>query len=137
MAKTSSVYSEASPIDVSLPTIVDLSSAGYVAVKRNASTGNIELCGANDKALGILQNAPNGSSSKPATAIVRIQGISKAKINEGVTFGKYLTPVATTAYLEVCDAADEEMCAMALCDGDANDIITVLVMHGKCSASDA
>lgn len=135
MAKTDSFYTEAGAVDISLPTAANLSALQYFFVKRDATTGKVVACGANEKPLGILQNAPNGSS-KDAVAHVRISGVSKLKIAETVTFGKFLTATSASKG-EVCDAAGEEYGAKALCDGDADDLITVFVCHGEVEASDA
>lgn len=135
MAKTDSFYTEAGAVDISLPSDANLSALQYCFVKRDATDGKVVACGLNEKPLGILQNAPNGSS-RDATAHVRIGGVSKLKVSETVTFGKFLTSTAASLG-EVCDAAGEEYGAKALCDGDANDIITVLVCHGEVEASDA
>lgn len=135
MAETNSFVTNAGAIDISLPSDANLSALQYHFVKRDATDGKVVACGANEKPLGILQNAPDGSS-RDAVATVRIQGVSKLKINETVTFGKFLT--STSGSLgEVCDAAGEEYGAKALCDGSANDLITVLVCHGEVEASDA
>ena len=136
MAKTTSFTTEQGAIDISLPTDADLSSSQYVFVKRDATDGKVVLAGANEKTLGVLQNAPDGSSSDKE-AIVRVAGITKIKIDEGVTFAKFLTPVATTGKAEVCDAANEEFGAIALSDGDADDLITAIIAHGEVTASDA
>lgn len=136
MAKTTSIATEQGAIDITLPTDADLSSSQYVFVKRDATDGKVVIAGANEKTLGILQNAPDGSSADK-DAIVRVGGVSKLKLNEGVTFGKFLTPVATTGKAEVCDAANEEYGAIAMSDGDADDIITALIAHGEVTASDA
>lgn len=135
MAKTDSFYTEDGKIDISLPTDANLSALQYCFVKRDATDGKVVACGANEKPLGILQNAPNGSS-KDAVAQVRISGVSKLKLAETVTFGKFLTSTSSSTG-EVCDAAGEEYGAKALADGDANDLITVLVCHGEVEASDA
>lgn len=129
-----SLVPESSEADISRPTNSDLSSAQYYVVKHDSSE-EVVLSGANEKSLGILQNAPNGSSAEK-TAIVRTYGLSKGKLAEGVTFGKFLTPTAA-GKLEVCDAANEEFIAVALGSGDANDLIAVLICHGEVTASDA
>jgi len=135
MAKTDSFVTNAGAIDISLPSDADLSSLQYRFVKRDATDGKVVACGANEKPLGILQNAPNGSSAD-AVAVVRISGVSKLKIAETVTFGKFLTSTSSSTG-EVCDAAGEEYGAKALCDGSADDLITVLVCHGEAEATDA
>lgn len=135
MAKTDSITTEEGKIDISLPTDADLSALQYYFVKRDATDGKVVACGANEKPLGILQNAPNGAT-KDAVAQVRISGVSKLKIAETVTFGKFLTSTSASKG-EVCDAAGEEYGAKALCDGTSDDLISVLVCHGEVEASDA
>lgn len=136
MAKTISVTTEAGKIVVTLPTDVDLSAYQYHYVKNDATDGKVVPCGANEKPLGILQNAPVGSASKDAQAEVCIGGVSKISINETVIPGNFLTSTSG-AKGEVCDAAGEEYGARALCDGTANDLISVLVCFGEVEASDA
>lgn len=135
MADTKSFTTEAGAIDVSLPTDADLSALQYCYVKTDATDGKVVACGANEKMLGILQNKPNGATNDDV-AIVRLGGVSKLKINETVTPGKFLT--STSASLgEVCDAAGEEYGAIALCDGVQNDLISVLIARGEVEATDA
>ena len=134
MADFSLVPESIPGLDMTRPTNSDLSSLQYYAVKLDSSEEVVQST-ANDKSLGILQNAPNGSSAE-ALATVRVGGLSKAKIAEAVTFGQFLTPTAN-GDLEVCDAAGEEYIAKALSSGDAADLITVLVCHGEVEASDA
>lgn len=117
-------------IDVSLPAGEDLTGKQYYFVK--ITNGEVVLAGANEKSLGILQNAPDDGE----IASVRVQGISKLKVSEGVTFGKYLTPTSTGEG-EVVDAADEEVGARALGTYNTDDIAEVQLMQFKCSASDA
>jgi len=136
MAKVDSFATEDSGLDISLPTDADLSAKQYHVVKRDATDGKAVAAGANDKSLGLLQNAPNGSS-EDKVAKVRVSGISKGVINEPVTFGQFLTPMST-GKLEVCDAAHEEYIGIALSDGAAQgDIIPVLLQHGEVTATDA
>lgn len=132
---TGSFQTEEGKIDISKEAGADLSAKQYYAVKRDASTGKIVLAGANEKALGILQNAPESGE----TAQVRIQGVSLAKLEEGGTllFGKFLTPT-TNGTLEVCDAAGEEFIAKLLIhDAATGDLAEVLVIHGEVEATDA
>lgn len=123
-----------SEFDISRPTATDLSEKQYYVVKHD-SNEKVVLSTANDKSLGILQNAPDGSTNE-ATANVRTGGISKAILAEAVTFGQFLTPTSAGT-LEVCDAANEEYIAKALTSGDASDLISVLICHGEVTASDA
>lgn len=121
-------------IDLPVVTSSDLSALQYHVVKLDANEKVVQST-ANDKSLGILQNAPDGSTND-ATATVRCQGVSKGKLAEAVTFGQFLTPDAN-GELEVCDAAGEEYIAKALSSGDSGDLIEVLVVHGEVEASDA
>lgn len=129
---TASVATDMGALDVSYPASADLSAAQYYAVKLDAS-GEVELCGANDKALGILQNAP---SAQGETARVRIQGVSKLKVAEAVSLGKYLTPTAAGKG-EVADAAGEDYFARALGTFTTDDLAEVQLMFGEVEASDA
>lgn len=119
---------EAGSVDMSFQTASDLSALQYTFVKLDASELAV-TAGANGKVGGILQNAPNGSSTV-ATATIRVLGISKLKINETVAFGNYLT--STSGGLgELADAANEEIGAMALSSGEQNDLIAVAIVHCK------
>jgi len=128
------LVTNAGAIDLSRPCNTDLSSKQYYAVKHDTSE-EVVISGANNKSLGILQNAPNGSSNE-AIAVVRISGVSKAKLGEAVIFGNFLTPTSTGT-LEVCDAAGEEYICKSLTSGDSADLASVLVCHGEVEASDA
>jgi len=113
----------------------DLSAKQYRFVKMDTAE-KVVICGANDKSLGILQNAPLGTVAAPALAVVRLWGASKLKISETVAFGKFLTP-DSAGDGEVCDAANEEYGAVALTSGEDNDLIAVLLQRGEVTASDA
>lgn len=126
---------ETSPFDISVRCETDLSAKQYFFVKLDTS----ELCviaGANDKTLGVLQNAPLGTAAAPKVAIVRTGGLTKLKLNEAVAFGNFLTPTST-GNAEVCDAANEEFGARALTSGDSGDLILAEVCHGEVTATDA
>lgn len=82
-----------------LPTVIeqtftaasDLSSSGNVAVKVD-SAGKVDLAGAGEMAIGILQNAPVAD----AMAIVRVAGISAMKADgTGVTRGNRVSSAAS------------------------------------------
>lgn len=120
-------------IDLSLPTNSDLSSLQYHFVRLDTSE-EVVACAANAP-LGILQNAPDGSSSE-ATAIVRVQGLSKLSLAETVAFGDRLVSTAASKG-EVADAADEEIGARTLSSGESGDLIRVQLMFGKAVSSDA
>lgn len=126
---------EAGAIDVSIKTEADISALQEHFVKLDTSE-RVVACGANEKPLGILQNAPLGTATAPAIALIRIGGVSRLKIAETVAFGNFLTSTSSSTG-EVCDAAGEEYGAKALTSGEANDRITVLVVHGEVEGSDA
>jgi len=125
MAKNQSATTEAGAVDMSFPTVANLSAKQYRFVKRDATTGNIVACGANEQPLGVLQNAPNGSTREDV-AIVRIAGVSKLKLAGTVTPSSWIqsdtngegTPNTTN---------NRPSGAMALSDGTSGDLIAVLV----------
>jgi hypothetical protein len=121
--------------DISLPTDADLSALQYHFVKCDATDNKVVACGALEKPLGILQNAPDGSSSD-ATACVRVYGISKLKLDEAVVHGNFLVCTATSKG-EVADAANEEYGAVAIGSGADGDLLDVLIQRGEVTASDA
>jgi len=125
---------EQGAIDVPVPTNSDLSSLQYHFVRLDTSEEAVGA-GANGKILGILQNAPNGSSTEK-TATVRIAGVSKLSIAETVVFGNFLTSTAAHKG-EIADAAHEEYGAKSLTSGESGDLIRTLVIHGEVTASDA
>jgi hypothetical protein len=122
-------------IDITMPTSTDLSDYQYHFVKLDGDE-EVVASGATEKVIGILQNKPDGSTTR-TDAVVRVQGVSKLKINEAVAMGQYLTSTAE-AKGEVVASADEEVGAMALTSGDAqNDLIRVLVNHWRSSSAEA
>lgn len=122
-------------VEVSLPTQSDLSALQYHYVKLDTSE-LVVACGLNEKPLGILQDAPAGSSTSEKTATVRIGGMSKLAISETVSAGKFLTSTAASKG-EVADAAGEEYGARALSSGESGDTIAVIICFGEVEASDA
>jgi hypothetical protein len=117
---------EEGKIDLSRPTETDLSAKQYFIVKHDAAE-LVELAGAADKALGILQNAPDGSTNQ-ATAQVRIQGVSKVKAAAAITFGDYIT--ADSSGEAVVAIAGQEYIGVALTSADNNDVFAVQLMKG-------
>jgi len=128
------VSTEEGKIDLSFPTNTDLSALQYYFVKLDSSE-EVVACGANEKPLGILQNAPDGSSTEK-TATVRVQGVSQLKVAETVAFGNFLTSTSASKG-EVADAAHEEYGAKALTSADADDLASVLICFGEVTATDA
>jgi len=119
--------------DLSFPTESDLSGKQYYYVK--LSSGLVVACGANEKMLGILQNAPDGSTAR-AAAIVRTFGNSKLIQTETIAQGNFLTSTAAGA-AEICDAAGEEYGAVALTAANSGDLAAVTIMRGEVEATDA
>ncbi len=112
----------------------DLSSKQYHFVKFGADDQTVLAAGLNERAIGILQNAP-GSGERADVALQG--GGSKLKVSEAVSPGKLLTPQADGKG-EVVDAADEWHGAVAMETAAADgDIIGVEVVLGLASASDA
>jgi hypothetical protein len=112
----------------------DLSSYQYCFVYIDAN-GKCAACGANGKAVGILQNKPDAANEECRVALPG--SISNLKVNEPCDESEHLT--STSAALgEVVDAGDEFSGAMALQAATAqNDIIKVLVTHCIPAASEA
>jgi hypothetical protein len=134
MTQFSTITNEGA-IDITMPTSTDLSDYQYHFVKLDGDE-EVVASGAIEKVIGILQNKPDGSTTR-TDAVVRVQGVSKLKINEAVAMGQYLTSTAE-AKGEVVASADEEVGAMALTSGDAqNDLIRVLVNHWRSSSAEA
>ena len=121
------LMTEEGKIDMSRPTATDLSSSQYYIVKHDASE-EVVLAGAADSALGVLQNAPDGSTNE-ATAQVRVQGITKVKAAASIVFGDYITPDASG--LAVVATAGQEFMAKALGSGDSGDLLAVLLVYGE------
>lgn len=120
-------------LDITFPASGDLSAKQYCFVTLD-SNGQVAACGANGKAIGILQNKPDAQGE---AARVRVLGTSKLKVAEACARGKFLT--STAAGLgEVADNAGEFCGAIALeAATAANDIIEALIVHFTAHASDA
>lgn len=129
MAKTISVVNDDGSIDVSVPTASDLSGFQYCFVKKNSSGKIVAADTANEQTLGVLQNAPDGST-KETEAIVRVQGITKLKTGAGVTVLEFLKTVVTAATAAPIATDHDIYGAQALCDGDSGDLIQALITHG-------
>ena len=111
----------------------DLSALQYTFVKFGSAKDTVAACGANERAIGILMNAP---ASGERAEVALPGGGAYLKINETVALGKLLT--STSGGLgEVADGADEWCGAIAYQDGVQNDVIAVEVLAQHASASDA
>ena len=111
----------------------DLSSKQYTFVKFGTDEKTVLGCGANERAIGILMNAPE-SGEKAEIALPG--GGGKLLISETVALGNLLTSTAS-GQGEVADAAGEWVAAIAHKAGVASDIIPVEVIQMQAQASDA
>lgn len=82
----------------------DLSSNQYHAVKY-ASDGQVELAGAGEAALGILQNDPDAEGEEAAVAVI---GISKAVVDGNSVNIAALDPLKVNASGHLVKAATDE-----------------------------
>ena len=113
-------------IDITMEAASDLSAKQYFAVKMSAAD-KVDVAGANEKAIGILQNEPESGEA----ALVRITGTSKVKSHDGsgIAVGDLLTPDANGKLEEV--DADKEWCiAQALEASSADDDVIEAIVRG-------
>jgi len=134
MASTGVVSSDVQTRTVKIDT--NLSGKEYYFVDFDASDDDVVNL-ANDQTLPpfVLVEGADGSST-PTTGTIVLKGVTKLKINETVTAGKFLVPTAA-GLGEIGDAAGERYGAIALAGGVQNDIIPVLAIQGELEASDA
>lgn len=114
--------------DLSIETASDLSARQYTFVKVD-SNEQVVVAGAGDKPLGILQNAPDGSST-PDTAIVRPLGLSKLRAGGSITAQAYLKSDSNGKGVATTSNGDEYG-AHAITSGDSGDLIGVVVGNGR------
>jgi len=120
-------------LDLTFKAAADLSDYQFHFVKISADH-TVNLCGANERAIGILQNEPDAANE---SATVRVLGVSKLVAGEGIAVGKMITS-KSDGHGEVADAASEWVGALALkAASDSGDIIEVLVTHFDAYESDA
>lgn len=125
--------SHSNPRMLSFTASGDLSALQYTFVKFGATKDLVAACGANERAIGILMNAP---ASGQVAEVALPGGGAYLKVNESVALGKLLT--STSGGLgEVADAAGEWCGALAYQDGVQNDVIAVEVIATQAQASDA
>jgi hypothetical protein len=111
----------------------NLSALQYTFVKFGSDSKTVVACGANERAIGIVQNAP---AAGQIAEVAVIGGGAYLKVNEVIALGKMLT--STSGGLgEVADAAGEWVGALAYQDGVQNDVINVVVIGCQAYASDA
>lgn len=112
--------------DLTFKASADLRLKQYYLVYMDAAD-SVNVCGANGKAIGVLQNEPNTGEA----AVVRVLGTSKVISHDGsgIAVGDYLTSDANGKAEEV--DADKEFCiGMALeASGADDDIIEMLICH--------
>lgn len=116
--------------DINLKTATDISAKQYYFVKN--SSGNVVAAGAGEQGLGIMQNAPVGTSARAAIAQVRTVGMSKLKLGGTVSAGQYIK--ADTNGAGVAATSDHDIyLAKALSDGVSGDLIAVVLCFGTVS----
>lgn len=126
--------SSSSPRIASFVASADLSSLQYTFVKFGSTRDKVAACGANERAIGILQNAP---TSGQEAEVALPGGGAKLKVSEAVSLGKMLTSTSGGKG-EVADAAGEWVGAIAYEAGAADgDVIGVEVTGFQAHASDA
>lgn len=111
----------------------DLSAKQYCFVKYSADGLSVDVCGANEKSMGVLQNAP--ASGEPAEVALPGGG-ALLKMGEALNAGALLTPTSTGVG-EQCDAADEWCGAILAEDCAVGDVVEVDVQSFYSSKSDA
>ena len=127
-------YTEAGACDITCEVATDLSAKQYCAVKINTSEQAV-ISGAHEKSVGILQDAPNGSS-KVTAGTVRVGGVSLVKLGGSVAAMDFLTP-DSSGYLVKAATAGYDFVAKALSSGDSGDLIAAIVCHGEVEGADA
>jgi len=118
--------SQSTPImHVSVASASDLSTTGqYRFVKKNTTSGKLELAGSNLMPLGILQDKPDADG---VAGLVCIGGTSKLKLGGTVAIGDML--ISDSSGDAVKTGAAGMVGAIAMEAGVDNDIIEVLVIH--------
>ena len=115
----------------------DLSGKEYYFVNFDTTDDNVVNL-ATDQTLPcyVLLEGADGSSTETVGTIALPGTVTKLKLAEAVTAGKFLVPTAA-GQAEVADAAGERYGAAALENGAAGDIIKVVCVLGEVEASDA
>lgn len=116
--------------DINLKTATDISTKQYFFVKN--SSGNVVVAGAGEQGLGVLQNAPVGTTARAAIAQVRTVGMSKVKLGGTVSAGQYIKSDSNGKGVAATTDKDIYM-AKALTDGVDGDIIATVVCFGTVS----
>jgi len=115
-------------IDISLAAAEDLSDYQYCFVHLASDTTVDLMDGATEFPVGILQNAPESGE----TAVVRVTGISKLKMNASISVGSKIKAeyvgAADNGKGDAADSDYDNVRAIALtAAGAENDVITVLL----------
>lgn len=111
----------------------DLSALQYTFVKAGTAANQVEACGANERAIGVLMNAPEAGE---AAEVAMPGGGALLKCNEAAARGQMLTSTAAGAG-ELVDAAGEWVGALAEEVAAAqNDVIGVYVTGFQAVASE-
>lgn len=127
-----SLVSHSEPRSKAFLAAADLRLYQYRFVKLSTDGQHVDICGANERACGILMNAPNTGE---AAVVALPGGGALLKINEAVTIGKMITSIAA-GIGEKADAAGEWVGALAYDGGVQNDVISVEVVGFQAVASD-
>ena len=110
-------------LDVSLLAAADLSGYQYRFVKLTADN-TVNVCGAGEQAIGVLQNKPTGAGQ---AARVRVLGVSRVVAGGSVTYGQKLGTDANGA--GVAKTADKAIYLGIVIDGvGSGETITALIM---------
>lgn len=133
MADEQTLVQEQLGNDYSYPCETDLSARQYTYVK--LTSNKVVAAGAGDAPVGILQNAPNGSSTAPATAVVRLFGASKLKLGGTVAQGNFLKSDANGKGVAVA-AQHDQYGSEAKSSGVSGDLILVVLVRGKATQTD-
>lgn len=133
MANEQTLVQEQIGNDYGYPCESDLSALQYTYVK--LSSNKVVAAGAGDAPLGILQNAPNGSSSAPRTAVVRLFGASKLKIAGTVAQDNFLKSDSAGKGVPVT-AQHDQYGSVAKSSGVSGDTILVVIARGKATQTD-
>lgn len=117
--------------DSSFPTDTDLSALQYTFVKLDSSE-LVVAAGAGEQALGVLQNAPNGSSRR-AIAEVRVLGLSRVKAGGSITAQSWIKVDGSGEAVVTTTNLDKTV-GMALTSADDGDIFLALIFPGNVSS---
>jgi hypothetical protein len=135
MANPTGILTDPKSMTVRIDT--DLASKEYHFVNFDVTDDNVVNL-AVDQSLPpyILLEGYDGSAGERVGSVALPGSITKLKLGEAVTSGKFLVPTASGTG-EIADSAGERYGAIALENGASGDIIRVVVAIGEVEASDA